>query len=455
MRKLLSLTFALFITCSVYAEQTPTAKITNVSVKENNKNVTVSFNVFVPKVGADEQFILTPVLYNTEGSKSLTSITFTGNKKIITEKRSKETTGKEITNKSTTGKDIIGKEKQNIPYKVVIPYEDWMSEVSLRINSSLDACGEINILASLNILDNKLIYYDVKPMLSASIVKPQMTALQNFDKTASFLYPVSDYANRYEIFEQRRESGSLVISFQQGFWSIDPFYKNNRQTLAQVNKVLDLIDADPNATLKKIVIVGLASPEGSLEKNDILAEKRANSLKYYIGERVKYDPDLFEIINGSEDWAGLKQLVENSRMPGRWQILEILEKYSVRGGREMELMKLNSGDPYRYMAEYFFPQLRNAGYVQLYYESTPDVETVKLNSAIRLLNNRQFEQALPILLSIRVDKQLENTIGVCYMMIGDYAQAAAYFEKAIVNDNKDASDATINLEQIKIMQSIN
>lgn len=445
MGKLLTLALALFITINVHAEQIPTAKITNVSVKEKDKNVTVSFNVFVPKVGSNDKFILTPVLYNLNGSKQLTSISYIGKNKSIMDKRLKK----------TINKDVIGKEKQNIPYRIVIPYEDWMNEVSLKINSSIEACGKRSSLASLNIMTNKLIHYDVKPEFNASIIKPELTALQKFDQTASFLYPASEYANRYEIFEKKREKGSLVVAFQQGFWSIDPFYMSNRQTLTQVNKVLNLIEADPNASLQKIVIVGLASPEGSLAKNDILAEKRANSLKYFVGERVKYDPNLFEIINGSEDWDGLKKLVENSHMPGRWQVLEIIGNYSVRGGREVELMKLNAGDPYRYMQKHFFPQLRSAGYVQIYYESKPDVETEKLNNAIKLINNKQYEQALPILLSVTGDKQLENTIGVCYMMTGDYDQAKSYFEKAIANENKDASDAATNLEQIRIVQSIN
>jgi hypothetical protein len=41
-------------------------------------------------------------------------------------------------------------------------------------------------------------------------------------------------------------------------------------------------------------------------------------------------------------------------------------------GREGELKKLNGGLPYRYMLEYFFPQLRHAALVWVYYTNEND-----------------------------------------------------------------------------------
>lgn len=444
MKKTLILALVALITLSVYAKQIPTAQITNVAIKERSNKVDISFSVFVPKIGSDHKLTLTPVIYHDSLSQSLTPIVIMGNKKVAVDKRSKQ----------PIVKAVKGKAKQSIPYQVAIPYEDWMGEVSLMVNSSVEGCCENEALASLSLVSNKLIHYDIAPVFNIENAEPKLTELQKFDNEAVFLYPAMEYDKRYEIFEQQRERGALTVSFQQGFSSIDPSYKNNRQTLAQINKALDLIESDPNASLKKIVIVGLASPEGSLAKNDILAEKRATSLKYFVGERVKYDPNLFDIINGSEDWDGLKTLVEKSRMPNRWQVLEIIENYSVRAGREVELMKLDRGNPYRYMMAHFFPQLRNAGYVQIYYDTTPDPDAERAKSAIKFIKNKEYDKALPLLLSIKGDKKLENMIGVCYMMAGEYAQATTYFDKAIANDNSDASEAASNLEQIRILQSI-
>lgn len=447
MKKFLTLTLLTLLTCSVYAVQIPATKITNILITEKDKTVTVSFDVVVDNLNSNYELRLALTLSHGSQSQSLMPIVVRGRTKSIMDKRA----GK------TSRGQLIGKQKRVIPYRATVGYENWMNEVSLKMTAEIEGCcKKPKLLTTLSLVNNKMIYYDIEPASDTKIIEPKLSQLQQLDNISPFLYPASDYDQCYDIFEKQREKGSLVVHFQQGYSSIDPSYMNNKQTLGQINKVLDLIDADTNATLKKIVIIGLASPEGSLVKNDLLAEARANSLKYFLGERVKYDPNLFEIINGSEDWDGLKTLVENSRMSGRWQVLEIIDKYSVSGGRELELMKLNAGEPYRYMMEYFFPKLRNAGYVQMYYDYDvkPDLEAEKIQSAIQLFNNKQYDQALPLLLSAQGDNQLENIIGVCYMMIGDYALATTYFEKAIAAHRKDAPDAAKNLEQIRIKQSI-
>lgn len=447
MKKIVSTLLLSLFAVGAFAQKDGKVTLSNMSIKKIDNTLQVSFDAMVDKLASDYQLRLTPVLFNESQSKSLTPIVVMGKKKAAVNRRHNKSADK-------VNNWVAGKKKVLIPYKLSIPYEPWMDKLSLNIDRTIEGCCNEMPLAGYNTVSGQLIHYDIKPMVNVVAVQPQPSALQKFDKAATFLYPAMDYDRRYEVFERQREKGALIVYFQQGFSSIDAAYKNNRQTLAQVNKVLDLIEADPNASLKKIVIVGLASPEGTLARNDILAEKRASALKYFVGERVKYDPNLFELINGSEDWDGLKALVEKSRMPSRWQVLEIMDNYSVTGGREHQLMSLNGGTPYRYMMDNFFPQLRNAGYIQIYYESTPDVSAQKINNAITLITNQQYDKALPLLLSITGDKQLENMIGVCYMMKGDYAQATTYFEQAITKGNGDAAEAASNLEQIQIVQSI-
>ena len=57
-------------------------------------------------------------------------------------------------------------------------------------------------------------------------------------------------------------------------------------------------------------------------------------------------------------------------------------------------MKLNGGKPYHYMKQHFFPKLRNAGYIKVFYEAQPDPELLSLNKAIDLLQAEQYAQAL-------------------------------------------------------------
>jgi hypothetical protein len=79
------------------------------------------------------------------------------------------------------------------------------------------------------------------------------------------------------------------------------------------------------------------------------------------------------LYNGSEDWHGLRMLVERSDMPSKHRVMEIIDTVPVwdsktRRGRERELMDLDGGAPYRYMYRNFFPLLRNATYIKIYYD---------------------------------------------------------------------------------------
>lgn len=443
MKRIFTITLFTLISFSVFAKQNTEVKITDLTIKESDNKVSISFDAFVPEHGSNYMLTLTPVLYNDPLGKSysLLPIVITGKNKAISLLRE---------NKKLPAA-INGKAKQKIPYSVTIPYESWMSEVSLKIIPVMEGCCAKEYLAYMGLVSEKLIRYDAVPVFKAEDLKRPLSPLEERDITTPFLYSFKDYPLRYEIFEKQREKGALVVYFEQGKHTINRSYKGNQNSLKNIQDVLDIIYADSNATLKKIVIVGLTSPEGTLAKNDALAQKRASSVKYFVGEHIKYNPDLFEIFNGSEDWDGLKKLVEKSNMPNRWDVLDILERYPLRNEREKALMKLNGGATYRYMTRNFFPQLRNAGYVQMYYDVKPDPEAESLKSVLEFMESKQYDKALSLLLPLKSSKPLENIIGVCYMMTGDYEQAESYFERAIVKGN---SDALTNLKQVKILQSI-
>jgi hypothetical protein len=123
-----------------------------------------------------------------------------------------------------------------------------------------------------------------------------------------------------------------------------------------------------------IVIAGFASPEGSPELNDRLALDRAVAVKEFMMDNSSVEGRSIRIFNGGTDWAGLKKLVEESDIYRKQRIVDIIENTPVwdsrRGvGRRGELMRLDGGDPYRYMLTNFFPQLRQAAYIRVYYES--------------------------------------------------------------------------------------
>lgn len=50
--------------------------------------------------------------------------------------------------------------------------------------------------------------------------------------------------------------------------------------------------------------------------------------------------------------------VQTSDMPDKQAVLDIIDRYSIIGGREAKLMALKGGTPWRYMLREMFPSLR-------------------------------------------------------------------------------------------------
>ena len=79
------------------------------------------------------------------------------------------------------------------------------------------------------------------------------------------------------------------------------------------------------------------------------------------------------VLGAGADWKGLRAMVEGSSMPGRGRVLRVLDTCPVwnpltRVSRLDVLRGLDGGESYRYMARYFFPGLRNAAYIKVFYE---------------------------------------------------------------------------------------
>lgn len=187
--------------------------------------------------------------------------------------------------------------------------------------------------------------------------------------------------------------------------------------------VLNKIAESDNSRIAKILVVGSASPDGPLDLNNRIAGKRAQALADYITNRTLLSASFFEVSNHSVAWDFLRRLVADSEMPEKQQILDIIDTTPVwdaakKVGRLSLLMRLNQGRPYNYMKRHFFPKLRNAGYIKVFFEAQPDPELVGLNTAIDLLNGKRYSEALHVLQG-NTHPKADNLRGVCYMLTGD------------------------------------
>lgn len=361
---LLSLSMLFCATC--FAQN---ITVTDSKIGERDDKVSVTFSVGADRVKSDERLTITPVLFNGTNSVNLPSVILIGRNRAIADQRN-----------NVVPQGIRIKENQHIPYSASVPYESWMNEVSLAVESKVESCCAERQLASQTVVANKLIRAEVV-LPEIEPVIPTLSPLEKLDNEMLFLAPMNEYETYKNNFEALRAEGALIVSFRQGNMLIDPNFGDNANSLEQIRKVFKLIDQDPNASLGRILLAGTASPEGASKLNEQLAQKRAEALQNYLKDKIHANMSRVESITIGEDWVGLYRMVEASDMQYKREVLDIIDNVPVEQGREKKLMDLESGRPYRYLQDHFFPKLRSAGYIRIFYDSKPSDEAKESNEA--------------------------------------------------------------------------
>jgi outer membrane protein OmpA-like peptidoglycan-associated protein len=164
------------------------------------------------------------------------------------------------------------------------------------------------------------------------------------------------------------------VYFRVSRYDIDHGYLNNGETLLELVRSVREILASRDRRLVKIVVGGFASPEGGSELNNRLGLERALAMKKYIATRTGLGHDRIETYNGEVDWEGLRQRIEESAMPEKRELLDIIDTMPVwdsrrQVGRLGTIMRLNGGDTYRRLLRDHFPYLRSGATIQIFYEN--------------------------------------------------------------------------------------
>ena len=150
------------------------------------------------------------------------------------------------------------------------------------------------------------------------------------------------------------------IYFPVSGMKILPEHNLNRVAWQKFVSEIDSLRTNNDNTVLGITVTGYSSPEGVYNTNDIIAKRRALALKKYL--ETVYDPALVEIRVEwvAEDWDRLADMVRDSEMVDKNEVLHIIENVDIFKGREIQLKTLSAGVPWRYMMENFFPKLRYA-----------------------------------------------------------------------------------------------
>lgn len=157
----------------------------------------------------------------------------------------------------------------------------------------------------------------------------------------------------------RVKKDSLSVYFRQDSHVFDPNLNGNGARCDEfVEKLLD-VQSNSFLAISGVEFVASASPEGNVFYNEMLVQRRANSIAEYLREKITFADSIIVVRNITEDWKSLENMIlADPKVPARAQVLDIISKYEGDEAEE-QLMSLNEGKSWKYIYRKFFPLLRS------------------------------------------------------------------------------------------------
>ena len=160
------------------------------------------------------------------------------------------------------------------------------------------------------------------------------------------------------------QKDSVTIHFQQSSAQLDKTLGENGRILDDIKEKLQLNKDDSvYYRLEKVLVVGGASPEGSIRVNRRLSEERAEALFDYLSQYGTFPDSLKQTLFIGRDWKGLYRLADaDLNLPYRDETLALLRSIQADADKGTDgtarLKAFRGGKPYRYMYRNYFAKLR-------------------------------------------------------------------------------------------------
>ena len=429
MKKLLVVVAMIFGVSIVSDAQTV---ISNESMTHDGKTVTVSFDIDtdVKGIPSRRKEVIMPYIYNGKDTLWLDVVEVYGKGRFKRERQVNAIAGDkdwELADNQTLKGDIY-------EYEAQVPLKRWMKSANLSIRRQLVGCACEKDREDENLQEGVALFEE--PALPPRRI-PE--------------YVLADVGRTWDFGQDE-----LEIIFKVSKIEIDSSVFNNEVTFGKILSAVDKIFSNPKYKIDKIEVAGYASPEGPPAFNTWLGENRAKALiNYIIEHRPQYNLTMedFKIVNGDENWPGLRRVVAASDMEEKDQVLAIIDDENIPSERKkLRIEAINYGWVWKKMLDEIYPHLRCARYLSIYYDSTDDKAVDIINESNELVREGKYAEALEHIDSVKEDMRAYNTVGVALMMQGKFEEAMPWFEKALENStcaqkNIDAINAEYEYEE--------
>lgn len=406
--------------------------ISNESLTHDGTDVTVSFDVDtdVRDLPSNRKEVIMPYIYNGKDTLWLDVMEVYGKGRY---KRERQVNHIEGDKDWELGENQVMK-GEIYRYTSQVPLKRWMKSANLGIRRQLVGCACEQELAEENLAEGIALFEE-----------PQMPARRIPE------YVLVDASREWDFGQDE-----LEIIFKVSKIEIDSSVFNNEVTFGKILAAVDKIHSNPHYKIDKIEVAGYASPEGRPAFNTWLGENRAKALiNYIIEHRPEYNltMDDFRIRNGEENWVGLRRVVAASEIENKDRVLEIIDDGNIPSELKKDKIKwIDHGKTWKKMLDEIYPHLRCARYLAVYYDSTNDEAVDIINQANALIREGKYAEAYEHVKPVEDDMRAFNTVGVTFMMQGEFEEAMKWFEKALdgncpsAQNNIDAINAEYEYE---------
>lgn len=218
--------------------------------------------------------------------------------------------------------------------------------------------------------------------------------------------------------------------------------------MGRLSEKMIATQGDSTLQLAEVNISSYASPEGSLDFNTKLAEKREQTTQAFLKDRMKKDKvtEFGELTANftPEDWEGFQKLVAASNIQDKELILSVLSMYKDPEQREQEIRNLSS--IFDQLADQILPQLRKSritASINVIGKSDDEIRNLLANDpsklnveeilyAANLCDNNSDKMAAykKAVNQYPDDYRVYNDLGLTQYVAGDYAAAQKSFAQA-------------------------
>ena len=278
-------------------------------------------------------------------------------------------------------------------------------------------------------------------------------------------------ADAYQRVIKQKQEAQIKYLVNQANVRASELRTNSVQDFVKILKEIN--DNEETRKLNNIEVSAYASPEGSYDFNERLAEKRQNSGAEYVAQQLKKNKMTADVDTKftAEDWEGFQQLVSESNIQDKDVILRVLSMYKDPAEREQQIR--NMSVVYDELAKGILPELRRARLIanydvigrsdeQIQQQFQADAKQLSVEEVLYGANLQQdnaakkawYEKAAELFAN---DARAYNNLANLAFQSGDLASAQNYLAKAkSLNANSAevaTNEALIALAQGKVAEA--